>query len=278
MNILYAGDKNIADGLIISVLSLIKHTSDPLNIYVLTMELPEKSVEKLEEELISRLDEKLKRANPENSAELIDVTPLFTEDKPSANIETRFTPACMLRLFADELETIPGRILYLDNDVVCMNDFSEFYHSDLSGAPVGGVLDRYGRWFFRKNPFKADYLNSGVLLLDMAEIRKSGLFKACRELLKSEELFMPDQSAINRLSSSKKIFPRKYNEQNKLHHDTVFRHFTTTFRFFPYIRTVTVKPWQKERLHKVLGVYELDELLGEWQEFKQIKTKEEITL
>ena len=112
----------------------------------------------------------------------------------------------------------------------------------------------------------------------MAEIRKTGLFKACRELLKSEELFMPDQSAINRLSSSKKIFPRKYNEQNKLHHDTVFRHFTTTFRFFPIIKTVTVKPWQKERLHKVLGVYELDELLREWEEFKQIKTKEEITL
>ena len=36
MNILYCGDKNIIDGLIISILSLLKNTNEILNIYVLT--------------------------------------------------------------------------------------------------------------------------------------------------------------------------------------------------------------------------------------------------
>ena len=40
MNILYCGDKNIADGLTLSVLSLIGHTREPLNILILTADLP----------------------------------------------------------------------------------------------------------------------------------------------------------------------------------------------------------------------------------------------
>lgn len=39
MNILYCGDKNIADGLTLSVLSLIGHTREPLNILILTADL-----------------------------------------------------------------------------------------------------------------------------------------------------------------------------------------------------------------------------------------------
>ncbi len=34
-------------------------------------------------------------------------------------MKTRFTPCCMLRLFADEILELPDKILYLDNDVIC---------------------------------------------------------------------------------------------------------------------------------------------------------------
>ena len=39
MNLLYCGDQNIQDGLLISILPLLKHGSDELHIYVMTMEL-----------------------------------------------------------------------------------------------------------------------------------------------------------------------------------------------------------------------------------------------
>lgn len=39
MNILYCGDKNIADGLMISTLSLLRTVREPLHITVLTMEI-----------------------------------------------------------------------------------------------------------------------------------------------------------------------------------------------------------------------------------------------
>lgn len=39
MNLLYCGDRNIQDGLLISILSLLKHVPDELHIYIMTMEL-----------------------------------------------------------------------------------------------------------------------------------------------------------------------------------------------------------------------------------------------
>ncbi|MCI5575260.1 MAG: hypothetical protein MR379_06790, partial [Clostridiales bacterium] len=55
--------------------------------------------------------------------------------------------------------------------------------------------------------------------------------------------------------------PRIYNEQRKLHDDTIFQHFTTSFRFFPWLHAVSVKPWQVEKMHEVLGIHEYDGLL-----------------
>ena len=187
---------------------------------------------------------------------LIDTTDLFKDETPDANLSTRFTPCCMLRLFADKIDEIPDRILYLDTDVICRRDFGDFYYQNMDGVEIAGVLDYYGSWFFRKNIFKRDYLNSGVLLMNMCELRKTGLLSSCRHMCTTKQMFMPDQSALNKLSVSKRICEIKYNDQRRLHSDTVFQHFTTHFRFFPYVRTETVKPWQTEEVTTILHIPE----------------------
>ena len=263
MNILYCGDKNIADGLVISALSLLGHSSEPLNIYVLTVhfETEERKCEALPQSLADFLDGRIKAENPGSSVKLIDVTSLFTSELPEANLGTRFTPCCMLRLYADLVPGLPDRLLYLDNDVICRRDFDDFYNMDMTGAEIAGVLDYYGSWFFRRRIFSRYYLNSGVLLLNMPEIRRTGLFSRCRKRCAENKMFMPDQSALNKLSDKKIILPRIYNEQRKLHDDTIFQHFTTSFRFFPWLHAVSVKPWQVEKMHEVLGIHEYDGLL-----------------
>ena len=276
MNILYCGDKNIADGLMISVLSLTQCVREPLNIFILTMhfELHGKTCEPLPPALAKSLDARVKQVNRDSSVQLIDIGTLFKNDVPYANLATRFTPCCMLRLFADMIPELPDKILYLDTDVICRKNPAEFYNQDMSGYHIAGVLDYYGRWFFRNNVIKADYLNSGVLLLNLELIRKTGLFAECRKRCREKRMFMPDQSAIIKLTQDKKIMPRKYNEQRRLKTDTVFQHFTTSFRFFPVIHTVTVKPWQKDKMHQKLKLYEYDRILDEYETLKNDYQKE----
>lgn len=259
MNILFCGDRNVQDGLLIAVLSLLENTQEHLDIYVLTLDMSmngriyspieQTFVDYLNETVSAQYDDRL-------YTKLIDTTDLFKDETPDVNLSTRFTPCCMLRLFADKIDEIPDRILYLDTDVICRRDFGDFYYQNMDGVEIAGVLDYYGSWFFRKNIFKRDYLNSGVLLMNMCELRKTGLLSSCRHMCTTKQMFMPDQSALNKLSVSKRICEIKYNDQRRLHSDTVFQHFTTHFRFFPYVRTETVKPWQTEEVTTILHIPE----------------------
>ena len=271
MNILFCGDGNIADGVIISVLSLLKNAKGKINIYLLTATVRYKSTyyKALSSEFADSLDLLVKEYDGDNSVKLFDISDLFAAEPPRANMETRFTPCCMLRLYADMVDSLPERILYLDNDVICRADPSQFYNSDMKGSAVAGCLDYYGSWFFKNHLIGRDYLNSGVLLLDLEKIRETGLFRKCRVRCAETEMFMPDQSAINKLAEKKIIMPRRYNEQRKLHKDTVFQHFTTSFRFFPWLHTVSVKPWNIDGMHNILKITEYDSILQEYINIKQ---------
>lgn len=281
MNLLYCGDENIADGLFISILSLLKNIKENLKIYVLTINLKDENynIKGISDYTINFLDGKVKEVSNNNFVKKIDITEIFKKEVPNINMETRFTPCCMLRLFADEIKEIPDKILYFDNDVVVRKDFTQdFYNLDINDYEMVGILDYYGKWFFKNNFLKFDYLNSGVLLLNVEKIRKTGLFKKARKMCKEKKMFMPDQSALNKLCKYKKIMPRKYNEQRKLKKDTIIQHFTTSFRFFPWIRTVTIKPWQIDKMHNDLENFEYDDILSQYVKEKEnlYKIMEEI--
>lgn len=276
MNILYSGDCNILDGVIISSLSLAKYVKVPLHFYILTASVEYGGVYRpaLQEDFCIFLEKHLKKYNPEHTVCLIDISENFKDQLPDANMNTRFTPCCMLRLFADEIEALPSKILYLDNDVICRGDPLPFYNQDMGDSPIAGVLDYYGSHFFRQKIYKRDYLNSGVLLLNMPKIKESKLFENSRNMCINKKMFMPDQSALNKLCKNKIICPRKYNEQRRLKDDTVFQHFTTSFRFFPYFHSVNVKPWNIDGMHNILKLHAYDSLLEEYLIIKEKYAKE----
>lgn len=267
MNVLYCGDENIKNGLLISVLSLLKNVNEELCIYVLTIDtkINDIHIKGISEIFIKEIDNILKRKNANSFAKLIDITQLFNDEFPSENIETRFTPCCMLRLYADKIDILPNRIMYLDNDVICRKNPLEFYNQNIDDIEIVGVLDYYGKWFFKNNLLKFDYINSGVLLMNLSKIRETHSFKECRNMCQKKNMFMPDQSAINKVVKNKKIVSRKYNDQRKLHQDTVFQHFTTSFRFFPIFHPVTIKPWEISRVHNELNIFEYDDIFKEYQ-------------
>lgn len=110
--------------------------------------------------------------------------------------------------------------------------------------------------------------------MNMKAIRENGILEKCREQCIRKEMFMPDQTAINTFATRVNLCGRKFNDQRRLHDNTVFQHFTTTFRVFPVIRTVAVKPWEIDKMHNVLGLHEYDELLDsynkEYEEYREV--------
>ncbi|AQP41289.1 UDP-galactose:(galactosyl) LPS alpha1,2-galactosyltransferase WaaW [Streptococcus gallolyticus] len=270
-HILYCGDSQMIDGLILSSLSLAKNTNEALDIRILTarIESAEKTYHPLTEDSAVKLEKILQAYDERHCVTIIDISDLLLSEFPVANQETIFTPNCMLRLFADKLSDLPERFLYLDTDVICCRDFSEFYHQELNDVEFVGVLDYYGKWFFHHQWRTFDYINSGVLLFNTAEIQKTNLLGRCRKLCQEKTFFMPDQSALNTLAKKKKITNRKFNDQRRYHKNTVFQHFTTSFRFFPWVHTLTVKPWEIDKMHDVLKLHVHDDLIDQYLAYKE---------
>ena len=113
MNVLYCGDSGIEKGLLLSVLSLIRTVNEPLQIYVMTAHFCHggREYQPVSGECLEKLRTLLKRADSASDVYLIDASDEFLSELPAANMDTRFTPCCMLRLYADRIDGLPDRIL-----------------------------------------------------------------------------------------------------------------------------------------------------------------------
>lgn len=268
---MYCGDKGISDGVLISILSLLKNNNEVLEIFVLTINYD--NVKPFEEKTAKFLNELVKEKNAKNFVKLIDATDVFVKKMPKKNMKSYFTPCSMLRLYADKIPEIArlDRILYLDYDVVCCRDISEFYHTDMDGVEAAGVLDIYGRRFYHYHGlFKQDYMNSGVMLFNMKECIKTGMFEKAVGFCVKRWMMLADQAALNKSILKRKLMPAKYNDQNERpNHDTVLHHFSNNFKFWPYFRVQKVKPYEIDKVHEVLKIHRYDDILEEYMKLKE---------
>ncbi len=266
INILYCGDDKMFRGFLISLLSLLKHSDRPLYVYILTARLRNKKKQfmALTDAHAVVLNQVAQKNNSKNFVRKIDITKLYKKHLPKANHNTMFTPYSMLRLYVDLIPEIPDRILYLDADIVCRRNFDNFYDQDLTDTEFVGVLDHYGKWFFHHRLQKFDYINSGMLLLNVKIIKQTGLMEKCRRLCDHRPMIMPDQSSLNRYAKTKRYADRKYNEQHGVYPNTVFHHFSTNWKLFPVVHTVTVKPWEIDKVHSNLHLHDYDDIYSEY--------------
>ncbi|HOE54380.1 MAG TPA: glycosyltransferase [Bacilli bacterium] len=264
MNIVFAGNYKVFKGMLLGTLSIIKYYKEPLNLYILTMELKEQDPDYIavSDEDIKLLEKVVKDVNKKSTVTKIDVTGLYIEHLlESPNSKTRYTAYTLLRLLLDEVAGIPLKVLYLDTDVLANDDISLLYNTDISNYELAGVKDRYGRFFMGPR-----YLNAGVLLLNLKLIKETNLFAKARHYLNKKKVFLSDQTAINKYVRKKLILKRVYNEQKKTKPDTVIRHFSMQFRLFPKFHFVNIKQWDIERLHSVYKCHAFDDILYKYQQ------------
>ena len=170
---------------------------------------------------------------------------------------------------------VPEKLLYLDIDMMAGGDISKLYNIDITEYEYAAVKEKYGCWLIRP-----DYINAGMLLLNMKKIKETGLLEKARERIKTKKMLFADQDAIYWSTTKKKILPRIYNEQSKFNKkDTIICHFCKRLMFLPYPHTENFKQWNIEEVHKVLKCYYFDEDLDEYIKLKEEysrKKKEEV--
>ena len=271
INLLYCGNDKVFDGLMISLLSASKNTKETLRAFVLTMNLSDvdPKYQPLTEKHRKYLDDMLKEQNPNSSVTLIDISDIYKSSMlNSKNLKNHFTPYAQLRLFADMIPELPHKIIYFDTDTVVNGDLKELFKIDVSNYELACVDDLYN-WL---NPYRwkvKHYFNSGVLLLNMKEIKKTKLFKKSRELVANKKMISPDQDALNFLVKKKLILPERFNAKDKYYKEIVVHHFCNVRRKHHFF--FRVKPWMVDLVKEKMSAY--NDLLDEFLERK--KTFEE---
>lgn len=268
INILLCGNEKVFDGALTELISITNKTKETVNCYIFTMNLtrikPEYTA--ITDEQIEFLEYVIKSKNPENKISKIDVTEIYEAEFGKCANETAYcTPYTLLRLLADKIENIPDKLLYLDIDMMAAKDISELYNIDITDYEYAAVKEKYGSIFIRP-----DYINAGMLLLNMKKIKETGMLIKARELIKTKKMLFADQDAIFRSTKKKKLLPRKYNEQSKFNRkDTVICHFCKRLLWKPYPHTENYKQWNVEEVHKILKCYAFDEELKEYLKLKE---------
>ena len=268
VNILFCGNEGVFDGILTCVLSMMMRTdsAEPFHIYIFTMELTDidPKYTALGDGLLKTLTETIKGYNPGNRATLIRVDELYKKHFSGCPNESAYcSPYTLIRLFADLIPQIPDKILYLDADIFFNRDIHLLYDIDITGFEYAAARDHYGKYLIYPN-----YINAGVLLFNMAEAKKSGLFEKARGWIKRKKLVFADQSALIRSTTRRKMLRQRFNDQKFLHKWTIIRHFSKRLFYFPYPHTDNIKQWDIKRVHKVFGYHQFDDI---YREFARIK-------
>lgn len=274
VNLLLCGNEKVFDGALTQLLSMTNRTKESIHVFLMTMNLQRvnENFTSITEEQVDFLNRVVQEKNPANLVEKIDVTDVYEREFGGCVNETAYcTPYTLLRLLADLYPQLPDKLLYLDIDIMIAGDIRKLWDIDVTEYEYAAVKEKYGCWLIRP-----DYFNAGMLLLNMAKIRETGLLAKARELIRRKKLLFADQSAIFKSTTKKKLISRIYNEQSKFNRKgTVVCHFCKRLMFLPYPHTENYKQWNVEEIHRYLHCFTFDSDLEEYLRLKaEFKKKE----
>lgn len=269
INILFCGNSGVFDGVLTCALSLFMRsdTKEPFHFMLYTMDLRDlkENYTPISDEQVSFFDRVIKEYNPLNTVEKFDVTPFYNEEfRNSPNEQCYCSPYTLLRLFADRIDTMPDKFLYLDADIMFNRDIRLLYDIDVTPYEYAAANDHYGKYLL--NP---GYINAGVLLFNMKRCRETHIFTKARALIKTKKLVFADQSALIRSTTKRKLIAQKFNDQKFLHKHTVVRHFSRRLFYTPYPHIDNIKQWNVTQVHRVFKYFVFDDILYEYIYLKE---------
>jgi lipopolysaccharide biosynthesis glycosyltransferase len=180
-------------------------------------------------------------------------------------------------------KVVMERLIYIDVDILVLKDLSELLFMELPATGVGGVAEKIiAEDMPEVQPVALDpeqpYLNSGLLVLDLNKLRRTGVFAKALEILRNypESCRWHDQSAINyALNGEARVLDPSWNVQSqyfffdpievmpRLAERSVNVHFTSKAK--PWLAPT---PFPAEQMFRML----LDVVDPGWREDPYVKT------
>lgn len=268
IHVLQTGNQKIFHGICLNVLSMMKHTKEPIHLHIMTMEISWSDVPKISKDSVDYLRKVMKSFNFENQVSYYDISKDFEETfKNTPNMDPKYSPASLIRLlFTRYIDC--DKLIYLDADTMTCASLEEFKKIDIENKEMAVCLDYLGKFWIKK-----DYFNSGVLYINVKKVKETKLFEKAIQLLQKEKLYFSDQSALYKYCKEKVYIPFRYNEQRNIKPDTVIKHFCKGIRYLPFFKVYNYKQWNVKKLHSFFKMHDFDDLFEQYDRIFPMETK-----
>ncbi len=202
MNLLFVVDDGYVDQLKVTLYSIVQQVTSPLTVYLM-----QKTVLAKSEELATFCQTLGVKYVP------IVVGDEVFRDAPTTD---RYPDTIYYRLLAqDFLPEDVDKVLYLDADILCLNDFTDFYQMEMgdqlyaaaSHNADGKILDLVNKLRLQNYEMDSSYFNTGILLMNLHQIRQVVRRDAILDYIvkNRQALILPDQDVLNGLYADRVI-------------------------------------------------------------------------
>ena len=212
--VFFSADDNYIPYLDVAVASLIENASKSYTyrIIILNTGISQGNIDKVKQ-----------NERPGFSIEFFDISKALENVRVYFKNVYHFSIVTYYRLFISSIFPQYDKIVYLDSDIVVLGDISELYNTEMGDNILAAVPDqniktmdafkRYIEIAISVNP--DEYINAGVLLINLDAYRKNEIEKKLVRLITSFnfDLVDPDQAYLNYLCKKKIHFlPNGWNK------------------------------------------------------------------
>jgi lipopolysaccharide biosynthesis glycosyltransferase len=207
-NVIFATDRNYIQHLCAALISLLVNNRDlSFTVYIISSGMSKKNLRDFND-IVRNFNCSLKH--------------ITVSDELFVQLATRhpfYPKGIYYRLLIPDLID-EEKILYLDSDIIVNGSIKELYNQDLGDNFVFAIEDP---GFDRHEKLKMDkssvYFNSGMMLINLAKWKETGLQKKVIDFIENnpDSIWFPDQCGLNSIINGRwKKVPLKYNQQSSI--------------------------------------------------------------
>lgn len=200
--VVFSVDENYIPYITVAIRSFIANANPKYNydVIILNSNITSESRERMRMEFLQ---------NSNLSIRFYDVSRLMKDR--TLYTHRHFSVEIYNRLLIQDIMKLYSKVIYIDADLVVLDDISKLYHTDIGNAYVAAVedpdfagcyqgVDPERKDYFKKflkmdDPFH--YFNSGVLVMNLEQLRKNLTSAQFLDMAESKQFLFPDQDVLN---------------------------------------------------------------------------------
>ena len=203
---------------LVSMTSILENSSSH-TYYIFYILVDEKTFKNNNKQMLISLEKKYDRCE-------VNIIEISDENLKNANTK-RYPLAAYYRLILAEIIPDLNRIIYLDGDTLIYDDLSEMYNLEMENNIILGFVDNSYKKAEEFGIQTYKYIVSGVLLINLKEIRKENITQKFFEFMDKyqDKLTQEDQTVINIVLHGRiGLLPPKFGMWNFHTKDSLLNH------------------------------------------------------